>query len=184
MILQRRALLLAPLGIAAVGGAAFWAMLDRMEQGRFDPRGVPSMLVGRSLPSFNLPGQPPSAGFSDADIRAVGRPVLINFFASWCVPCVIEAPQLAGLQQRGVQVWGIAYKDRVNDTARFLARNGDPYVRTARDEPGRVAIDFGLYGVPETYLVDKTGTVRWRCAGPLTDDNIRQELDPLLARYA
>ena len=183
MIRQRRALLLAPLGIAAAGGAAFWAMLDRMEEGRFDPRGVPSMLVGRPLPSFNLPGQPPSAGFSDGDIRAVGRPVLINFFASWCVPCVIEAPQLAALQQRGVQIWGIAYKDKVNDTAQFLARNGDPYVHTARDEPGRVAIDFGVYGVPETYLVDKAGTVRWRCAGPLTDDNIRQELDPLLARY-
>jgi cytochrome c biogenesis protein CcmG/thiol:disulfide interchange protein DsbE len=184
MILQRRALLLAPLGIAAVGGAAFWAMLDRMEEGRFDPRGVPSMLVGKPLPAFNLPGQPPSTGFSDTDVRAAGRPVLINFFASWCVPCVIEVPQLAALRQRGVPIWGIAYKDKIDATAQFLARNGDPYVRTARDEAGRVAIDFGLYGVPESYLVDKTGTVRWRCAGPLTDDNIHQELDPLLARYA
>src|SRR6185437_15641 len=104
--------LLAPLGIATLGGAAFWTMLDRMRQGRFDPRGVPSMLVGKAVPGFALPGLTPHAGFSSADLAATPGPVLVNFFASWCVPCAIEAPQLSDLQRRGVPIWGIAYKDK------------------------------------------------------------------------
>ena len=182
--LNRRLVLLAPFGVAALGGAAFWAMLDRMQQGRFDPRGVPSMLVGKPVPPFVLPGLPPHSGFSSTDLAGGNQPVLVNFFASWCVPCAIEAPQLSELQRRGVPVWGIAYKDKPDAAADFLQRNGDPYARIATDEPGRVAIDFGAYGVPETYLVDKAGIVRWRWAGPLTDDILKQELEPLLKLYS
>ena len=178
--IQRRILLLAPLGIAAVGGAAFWALLQRMREGTYDPHGVPSMLIGKSLPHFSLPGQPPSQGFSSADVIAAGRPVLINFFASWCVPCVQEAPVLMALKRQGMSIWGIAYKDNPDATTEFLHQNGDPYTRIARDEPGSVAIDFGLYGVPETYLVDKSGTVRWRWAGGMSDDVVQQSLAPLL----
>lgn len=182
--LNRRLVLLAPLGIATLGGAAFWTMLDRMRQGRFDPRGVPSMLVGKAVPGFALPGLAPHAGFSSADLGATPGPVLVNFFASWCVPCAIEAPQLSDLQRRGVPIWGIAYKDKPDATEDFLKRNGDPYARIAVDGPGRVAIDFGAYGVPESYLVDRTGVVRWRWAGPLTDDVLKQELEPLLKKYS
>ena len=182
--INRRLLLLAPLGIAAAGGVGFWAMLNRMQRGTFDPRGVPSMLVGRKLPDFSLPGLPPAPGFSTGDVLAAGRPVLINFFASWCVPCVIEAPELNKLRDRGTAIWGIAYKDKPDAAAEFLRRNGDPYARIARDEPGRVAIDFGVYGVPESYLVDRTGTVRWRWAGPVTEDIVADQLDPLLKKYA
>jgi cytochrome c biogenesis protein CcmG/thiol:disulfide interchange protein DsbE len=182
--LNRRLLLLAPLGIAAVGGAAFWAMLDRMQQGRFDPRGLPSVLVGKPVPSFALPGLDPHQGFSSADLTAPPGPVLVNFFASWCVPCVIEAPQLNALQRRGVPIWGIAYKDKPDAASDFLKRTGDPYARIALDVPGRVAIDFGAYGVPETYLVDRSGVVRWRWAGPLTDDILERELEPLLKKYS
>ena len=178
--IQRRILLLAPLGIAAVGGAAFWALLQRMREGTYDPHGVPSMLIGKSLPHFSLPGQPPSQGFSSADVIAAGRPVLINFFASWCIPCVQEAPVLMALKRRGMSIWGIAYKDKPDATTEFLQQNGDPYTRIARDEPGGVAIDFGVYGVPETYLVDKSGTVRWRWAGGMSDDVVQQSLAPLL----
>ena len=103
-------------------------------------------------------------------MRAAGKPVLVNFFASWCIPCVQEAPVLMGLKQQGVPIWGIAYKDTAEAAAGFLVRHGDPYARLARDEPGRVAIDFGLYGVPETYLIDRAGIVRWRWAGGLSDD--------------
>src|SRR4051794_28263068 len=103
--IQRRALLLAPLGAAAIGGAAFWALLERMRTGRYDPHGIPSVLIGKPLPSFTLPGQPPSAGFASSEIRG---PALINFFASWCIPCVQEAPVLMALKQRGTPIWGIA----------------------------------------------------------------------------
>ena len=184
-VARRRLLLLAPLGIAAAGGAGFWALLNRMEAGTYDPRGVPSMLIGRKLPDFTLPGQPPGAGFSSADVLAAGRPVLINFFASWCLPCVVEAPVLSRLGRGGgTAIWGIAYKDQPDATAAFLERNGNPYARLARDEPGRVAIDFGVYGVPETYLVDRLGIVRWRYAGPLAEEVVSRQLEPLLKHYA
>ena len=174
--MNRRVLLLAPLGIAAVGGVAFTVLLRRMGEGSFDPRGLPSMLIGRRLPAFTLPD------FSDADIAAVGRPLLVNFFASWCVPCVEEAPVLADLRRAGVPIWGIAYKDQPEATDTFLARHGNPYVRLARD-PGRVAIDWGVTGVPETYLVDARAVVRWHFAGPLSPEIVAHELQPLLRKY-
>ena len=182
--IQRRALLLAPLGAAALGGTAFWLLLQRMREGTYDPHGVPSMLIGKPLPSFSLPGQPPSQGFSSADIAATGRPTLINFFASWCIPCVQEAPVLMTLKRQGTPIWGIAYKDKADATGAFLQENGDPYTRIARDEPGSTAIDFGLYGVPESYVIDRAGTVRWRWAGGLSEDILRQSLAPLLQSLA
>ena len=183
-ITRRRLVLLAPLGLAAAAGGGFWGLLLRMQQGSYDPHSLPSMLVGKTLPDFSLPGQPPSAGFSRTDIIATGRPALVNFFASWCIPCIEEAPALMQLHQDGVPIWGIAYKDKPNAAAGFLAQNGDPYVRVARDEPGRVAIDFGVYGVPETYLVDRRGIVRLRWAGGLSDDVVRGTLAPLLKSLA
>jgi cytochrome c biogenesis protein CcmG, thiol:disulfide interchange protein DsbE len=182
--LPRRAFLLAPLGVAAVGGTAFWLLLNRMREGTYDPHGVPSMLIGKPLPSFVLPGLPPSQGFSSADIDAIRRPTLINFFASWCIPCVQEAPALMLLKQQGTPIWGIAYKDKPEATREFLQQNGDPYTRIARDEPGNTAIDFGLYGVPESYVIDKSGIVRWRWAGGLSEDILHQSLAPLLQSLA
>lgn len=179
--LQRRALLIAPLAVAAVGGSAFWVMLERMQEGAYDPRGVPSQLIGKPLPAFSLPGLPPSEGFSAADVAAAGRPVLVNFFASWCIPCVQEAPVLMELSRQGLPIWGIAYKDKPNAAAQFLEQHGNPYHRVAQDQAGMVAINFGLYGVPETYLVDRTGIVRWRWAGGLSDDVVRERLKPLLS---
>ena len=180
---SRRMLLLAPLAFAGLGGAAAWTLLSRMQQGAYDPRGLPSMLIGKKLPSFDLPGATlpgggASRGVSSADIQSAHRPVLVNFFASWCVPCVEEAPMLMQLKAQGVPIYGIAYKDK--RAANFLDQNGNPYVRIGSDEPGRVAIDFGLYGVPETYLVDADGIVRFRWSGALTGDVVRDSLAPLL----
>ncbi len=181
---RRRVLLLAPFGAAAACGVAFWAMLDGMQDGKFDPRGMPSALVGKKLPRFDLPGLAPHAGFASSDLAAPPGPVLVNFFASWCLPCVEEAPELMSLKQRGVPIWGIAYKDKPDATRGFLAQNGDAYARLATDQTGRVAIDFGVYGVPETYLVDKHGVVRWRWAGGISGRVVAQELNPLLRAYA
>ena len=182
---RRRLLLLAPLGVAAVGGTAFWTMLSRMETGAFNPRGVPSPLIGKPVPDFALPAQAPDgAGFASTDLRAAGRPVLVNFFASWCVPCVIEHPQLMALSREGLPIWGIAYKDKPDAAGGFLARHGNPFARVARDAPGQVAIDWGVYGVPESYLVDAQGLIRWRYAGPLTPEIVADQLRPLLRQVA
>jgi cytochrome c biogenesis protein CcmG/thiol:disulfide interchange protein DsbE len=178
--------LLAPLGLAAAAGAGFLGMLRGLETGEYDPRGVPSALLGKPPPPFDLPplegaGRPP---LSAADLRDPARPVLVNFFASWCVPCVAEHPMLVRLQRQGVPLVGIAYKDRPADALAFLRRHGDPFLRIGVDLPGRVAIDWGLYGVPETYVIDRAGLIRWRWAGPLTPEILERQLEPLLRRLA
>lgn len=183
---KRRALLLAPFGLAVAAGAGFLGMLRGLETGEYDPRGVPSALLGKPVPDFALP---PLEGaerpaLTAAELRAPGRPVLVNFFASWCVPCIAEHPMLVRLQRQGVPLMGVAYKDRPADALAFLRRHGNPYERIGVDLPGRVAIDWGLYGVPETYLVDKAGLIRWRWAGPLTDEILKRDLEPLLRRHA
>lgn len=177
--MNRRVLLLAPFGAVVAAGAGFVAMLHRAQQGRFDPHGVPSMLIDKHVPPFSLPGDP---GFADTDLS--GKPILVNFFASWCVPCIEEAEVLMGLKRAGVPLYGIAYKDKPVATAGFLAEHGNPYARVARDEPGRVAIDWGVTGVPETYLVDKGGIVRARWVGPLTAESVTGQLQPLLRQFA
>ena len=183
---SRRWLLWAPLGVAAAGGAGFYAMLRGLSSGSYDPRGVPSALIGRPVPAFTLPPLPESdiPAITAADLRGQGGPVLVNFWASWCVPCVIEHPQLMRLSRQGIPVLGINYKDRAADARAFLARHGNPFRRLGQDEPGRVAIDWGVFGVPETYLVDREGIIRWRWAGPITDELLQRDLTPLLRRYA
>lgn len=177
---RRQALLLAPFGAALVAGAGFWTVLGRMKAGRFDPHDVPSQLIGRQMPEFSLPAQEPGQGFGSADIVALGRPILVNFFASWCVPCVIEHPELMKLARAGLPIWGIAYKDTVAAASGFVAKHGNPFARVARDAPGQVAIDWGVYGVPESYLIDPKGIVRWRMAGPLTPQVVSEQLRPML----
>lgn len=183
---RRRLLLLAPFAAAAAAGAGFYAMLRGLGTGGYDPKGVPSALIGQAPPDFTLPPLEGAdrPGLAAADLRGQGRPVLVNFFASWCVPCLIEHPQLTRLAREGVPLFGVAYKDKPGDSLAFLKRHGMPYARLGVDQPGRVAIDWGLYGVPETYLIDRQGIIRWRWAGPLTEDTLTQELQPLLRRYA
>ncbi|MBR0674301.1 DsbE family thiol:disulfide interchange protein [Neoroseomonas soli] len=186
---SRRWMLYAPLGLAAAAGAGFWVMLRGLQTGEYDPRGVPSALLGKAPPDFDLPPLEGSdlPALAIADLRSplpLPAPVLVNFWASWCVPCVIEHPQLMRLSREGVRVFGINYKDRPADAAAFLQRHGNPFAKLGRDEPGRVAIDWGLYGVPETYLIDRQGLIRWRYAGPVTPDVLDKDLRPLLRRYA
>ena len=180
----RRLMFLGPLGLLAVGGVGAFTLLRRMAEGDFDPRGVPSVLIEKKAPVFTLSAQPGQEGFGASDLGAPGRAVLVNFFASWCLPCVAEAPQLLALKQRGVALWGVAYKDKEEHTARFLQQHGNPFARIGRDADGKAALEFGVYGVPETYLVDKSGIVRWRWVGALTDGVLARALDPLLKQYS
>ena len=177
MISRRQALLAAPFGVALLGGGAFWAMLRGMETGNFDPRGVPSPITGKHVPAFDLPSQAPGQGFSSSDLAA-GKPTLLNFFASWCIPCAEEHPALMALAQAGAPIWAIAYKDPPDKAAMFIQRHGNPYQRIAADVPGLVAIDFGLSGVPESFLIDGNGVVRWHWANGLSADVIERRLQP------
>ena len=178
-MMRHRLLFLLP--VLAFLALAIWFWLG-LAPGR-DPSLVPTVMIDKEVPGFDLPpliaGKP---GLKSADLK--GRLTLINFFASWCIPCVQEAPVLMTLKQQGTPIWGIAYKDKTEAATDFLHRNGDPYTRIACDAPGTTAINFGLYGVPETYVVDRAGIVRWRWAGGLSDDVVRQSLAPLLQSLA
>jgi cytochrome c biogenesis protein CcmG/thiol:disulfide interchange protein DsbE len=180
-VIGRRLLLGVPLVVLAAAGGGWAMMLARMQQGEFDPHSLPSQLIGKKVPDFDLPGLD-GAGFTGADLQNPRQPMLVNFFASWCVPCMEEAGVLKEIARQGLPVWGITYKDAPDATQAFLAKNGNPYARIAMDRPGRVAINWGVYGVPETYFIDGGGIVRWRYAGALTDDVVQRDLVPLLAR--
>ena len=177
IVTRRRLLYAAPL--VAAGAATFAALdiLARMGTGRFDPHDVASPVLGRAVPDFSLPPQAPGTGFSAVDLRHNAGPVLVNFFASWCVPCVAELPTLAALATR-LPLWGIAYKDAQAGAAGFIARSGVAYARLGADRPGTVAIDWGVTGVPESFLVDHHGVIRGHWVGGLTDELVAGELLP------
>jgi cytochrome c biogenesis protein CcmG/thiol:disulfide interchange protein DsbE len=180
---RRRLLLLAPLGVAAAGGLAFWTMLDRMGQGRFDPHDIGNPMLGKPMPDFDLPAVATGAGFSSKELRDAARtkPVLLNFFASWCIPCAAEAEALALLAGQGVQLWGIAYEDKPENTKAFLDKYGNPYARLAADTKGGTFIDFGLFGVPESFIIDAHGRIAWHLAGPISEDLIDRQVTPALS---
>jgi len=182
--LRRRLLFGVPLALAVAGGEGFYILLRRMQAQKYDPHALPSPLIGKRPPAFTLPGAAGMAGFANTDITAPPKPMLVNWFASWCIPCAEEAAMLGRLAQQGLDIWGIAYEDDAQNLTQFLATNGNPYRRIAADADGTTAINWGVYGVPETYFIDKTGIVRWRYAGALTDDVVASTLNPLLAKYA
>jgi cytochrome c biogenesis protein CcmG, thiol:disulfide interchange protein DsbE len=147
-----------------------------------DPHLLPSTLIDRPAPDFALPGLYDAAkGLSRKDLG--GRITLVNFFASWCTPCREEHQELMALAQRqGVILEGIAYKDKPEDARRFLDALGNPFRRVALDREGRTAIDFGVYGVPETYVIDASGQIRYRQVGPLTAEDVQEKILPLLGQ--
>ncbi|MDQ2694191.1 MAG: DsbE family thiol:disulfide interchange protein [Pseudomonadota bacterium] len=169
---MKRALL--PLGVFLVL-AAFLALGLNL-----DPRLVPSPLVGRPAPQFTAPSlTDPEQTVSRADL-AGGGPVLVNVFASWCLPCLDEHPQLLELARRGVAIVGLNYKNRRQDALDWLDRHGNPYAAIAYDPDGRVGLEWGVYGVPETFVLDRQGIVRHKHVGPL-DRTALQAILPWLA---
>jgi cytochrome c biogenesis protein CcmG/thiol:disulfide interchange protein DsbE len=177
---RHRLLYLLPILAFLALALGFWLGLapDR------DPSLVPSVMIDKEVPPFDLPalaaGKP---GLRSTDLK--GRLTLINFFASWCVPCRAEHPLLLELaKDKRIRIDGIAWKNKPEDAAGFLADLGDPYALTAADQSGRTGIDFGVYGVPESYLIDKDGRIRYRQVGPFTEDDIRTKLLPLVAELS
>lgn len=185
-ILRRRLLYLVPAGIAFAGGAGFWAMLQGLRTGSYDPRAPGSPQLGRPAPAVSLPPIPDwnRPGLDAARLSAPPRPVVVNVFASWCVPCLVEHPQMTELARAGAALVGINYKDKAEEARTWLTRHGDPYAAIGFDLDGRAGIEWGITGVPETFVVDKGGIVRWRFQGPVTREVLRDALNPLLRSLA
>lgn len=174
---QRRYLgyLLPVATFAALAALLGWALTH-------NPREIPSALIGKPVPEFSLPPvQGRALGLSKADLT--GEVSLVNVFASWCAACRDEHPLFMQLKASGgVPIHGLNYKDQPDHAARWLDTLGDPYTRTGADRDGRVAIDWGVYGVPETFVVTKDGRIAHKHIGPLTSKDIEATILPLVRR--
>ena len=148
-----------------------------------DAARLPSALIDKPVPAFALGPVPGLAvpGLTSADLQA-GKVTVVNVFASWCVPCHQEHATLLLLQSVGVNLVGIAYKDEAENTRRFLGQDGNPYSAIGADTSGRTGIDFGVYGVPETYVVRGDGTITAKIVGPLSEEVVRTRLMPAIAK--
>ncbi len=149
---------------------------------KLDPREVPSPLIDKPAPAFSLPRlHQPAQTVGPADFK--GRVWLLNVWASWCVSCRAEHPVLNQLARTGaVPLLGLNYKDQREDALQWLRERGDPYTVNAFDADGRVGIDWGVYGVPETFLIDKRGMIRYKHTGPLTPKVVQDEILPLVRK--
>ena len=167
-------LALVPLCVFAVLAAVFFIGLKGN-----DPSIVPSALIGQKVPTFELPPLQGMAlpGLASADLTR-GKVTLVNVFASWCGPCRLEHPVLMQLSKRGdIAVAGINYKDEPENARRFLTSLGVPYQAVGADPAGRASIDWGVYGVPETFVVDGTGIIRFKWVGPVSDEKALERLE-------
>lgn len=161
---------------------AFIALVALLAVGlNLNPREVPSPLIGKPTPDFKVPQlQNPEAIFSPKEMQ--GKVWLLNVWASWCVSCREEHPVIVEYAKKGLlpPVVGLNYKDKRDDGLRWLARFGDPYLLSAFDADGRVGIDYGVYGVPESYLIDKAGVIRFKQIGPITPAVMENKILPLV----
>ena len=166
--------------VAVVGGL-MWAFAVFLHQG--PPAYVPSALVGKSAPEFTLPPLDAEAQSFTRSELAQGRPTVINFFASWCTPCRVEHPVLQALAARGdIVLYGINYKDDPEKARAFLNELGNPFGKINDDRDGRVAIDFGVTAMPETFVVDGSGIIRVHIPGPVSEAIVRGLILPALGK--
>lgn len=147
-----------------------------------NPREVPSPLIGKAAPAFTLPLlHEPDRTFSQKD--TAGKVWILNVWASWCAPCREEHPLWVELaKQKTIPIYGLNYKDKRADSMAWLQRYGDPYVLSVSDVQGRIGIDYGVYGVPETYVIDKQGVIRFKHVGPVTPGVLQDKILPLVAK--
>ncbi len=171
---MKRLLFILPL-TAFVGLLVYFAIGLRQ-----DPSAIPSVLINKPAPVFDLPAiEGHDVGFSTEDLK--GQVSLVNFFGSWCVACRIEHPLLMELSASGeIPIYGIDWKDPPGAGAAWLERFGDPYTKIGDDFQGRVAIDFGITGAPETFVIDKQARIRLKYAGPITPDIWENDIQPVI----
>ena len=171
---RRNVLVFLPLAVAAVLGVVLAWGLTR------DPSTLPSTLIGKPVPAFELPPvKGRTLGLSSTDLK--GEVSLVNVFASWCVACRAEHPLFMKLAAQGtVPLHGLNYKDQPDDAAKWLDSLGDPYTRTGADISGRVAIDWGVYGVPETFVIGADGRVAYKHIGPVSEEALTGTILPLV----
>ena len=180
---RRRLLMSIPL-IGAMGiGFSFWKMLTDMSAGTFNSHDINTPILNRPVPYFTLPGVIPQQGFSSTELKHLNTPVLVIFFASWCIPCLEEMPILLSLKNF-LPLWGIAYKDSPYNVKEFLHNSGNPFTRLAEDRHGLVGIDWGISGVPESFLIGAGGIIRWHEPNPLTEETITHILLPLIKKIS
>jgi len=161
--------------------SAFIALVVVLAVGlRLNPREVPSPLIGKPAPPFELPLlNEPDKRFSQKDM--LGKVWIMNVWASWCPPCLVEHPVVTRIARSGLApVVGLNYKDTRDEALPWLKRNGDPYQLIVFDASGRIGIDYGVYGVPETYVIDRKGVIRYKHIGPLTADVVQKKVEPLV----
>lgn len=176
---------LIPAALFLVLGAGFVYALVAIQSGKKNPSAVPSALIGKPAPEFALPAPAGFAqGLSTADLK--GKVTILNVFASWCPPCHAEHPLLLELTKEAkggaFQLVGLNWKDKDEKLAAWFKEAGDPFSRIGADRTGRIGIEWGVYGAPETYVLDRDAKVVYRYAGPLTKELIRDEIRPLLAK--
>ncbi|MEM7026242.1 MAG: DsbE family thiol:disulfide interchange protein [Pseudomonadota bacterium] len=173
---MRRLLYVIPILVFGAIGVGLAVGLTR------DPGTLPSALIDQPVPTFELPALEGDEGFSNADLS--GQVSLVNVFASWCVPCRVEHPLLMRLAESGVPIYGINYKDPPDQAKAWLEELGDPFKKIGTDRNGRVGIEWGVYGVPETFVVDAEGRIRYRHVGPIQPRDLDNVLLPKLAELA
>lgn len=170
-------LFLPPLLFAGLASLFFIGMM------RDDPNGMPSMLEGREVPALRLTPLGEERVLTDALLRQPGVK-LLNVWASWCAPCRAEHPMLKRLADEGIPIYGINYKDRPADALAFLAELGNPFAALGADANGRMGIELGLFGIPETFVIDGEGRIVLRYAGPITEQELTRRIRPALAEAA
>ncbi|RWR06033.1 DsbE family thiol:disulfide interchange protein [Paenirhodobacter populi] len=172
--MARPLMFLPPLIFAGLAATFWWGMQ------RQNPEQLPTAFQGKPAPAVRLDPLPQGQVFDDADLRD-GKIKLVNFWASWCAPCRVEHPQLESLAKEGVTILGVNYKDDPDKAQGFLDDMGNPFARMGADPKGQMALNWGVYGVPETFVVDGEGTVIFRFAGPVTPEVAEDQIEPLLA---
>ncbi|MFU5003014.1 thiol:disulfide interchange protein DsbE [Pseudomonas paraeruginosa] len=169
---MKRAILLLPLGIFLIVAVFLFRGLW------LDPSELPSALIGKPFPAFDLPSvQDPARRLTEADLK--GKPALVNVWGTWCPSCRVEHPELTRLAEQGVVIYGINYKDDNAAAIKWLNELHNPYLLSINDADGTLGLDLGVYGAPETYLIDRQGIIRHKIVGVVDQKVWREQLAPL-----
>lgn len=170
---------ISPLMIAPPAIFAAFVLLAGVGMFREDSNALPSTLIGQTAPSVSMTELPGKQIFDDTTLRN-GEIKMVNYWASWCAPCRVEHPTLLGLAKQGLPLYGVNYKDDPQKALSFLKELGDPYIGIGADANGKMALNWGVYGIPETFIIDGDGTVLLRYAGPMTKRVMERSIWPTL----